>query len=629
MSKLSSSFGLLNISKASPTDALEAEIEIEDEEKCEVEIEFVDSSDDEVESDEDSDVESEEDTPKTYEFEPQNEIGIKLIKGFSIYKHQLDAIEWMSEREKDSRLNIVGGILALTMGLGKTLTVTAKCMTEKHKPAIYKNGYYIRSFEPSTHDFPNLVVCSKTVAYEWKRDIKKFFGDSCPFLYFHKSALKNFDLMTYDTIKDYKIVITTYETLMSVVKKYKLSDKQFVFDQFNRRSGIRNSKHPSAEATNNAKGGMVLFNTPWNRIIADESHRFANPKSSTFYSMICLYGDKKWCLSGTPLRNYTTDIYSQFRFCGYDQTILPKQFNYNTYTRNKMYEFILCKDYNDAGITLPDIVEHNIEIELEEREKEIYDYYHGATKKIYNGFLVGSYNFSNVLTLFLRLRQICVAPYTILAESSRGYKGDEKKDYTVSQQVLDEMTDGLATWVRDRNGTAGTQSMKMKTVVDILSEIEPGEKTLVFTSFKKVIDVAVLALSDKLPNKKFLLLDGDVTGDERDKTLDMFKDKSLGYDVLFISYKVGSEGLNLVEANNIIMCENWWTPVVQQQAKSRAYRIGQKNKVNVWNIIVKNSIEDRINKICREKLKLIDDFLVSKKKFNMKLDAATLGRIIR
>jgi SNF2 family DNA or RNA helicase len=549
------------------------------------------------------------------EYEEKNSIGIRLLKGFSIYNHQFEAIEWMKTKELYPRLGINGGILALTMGLGKTLTSTSVCMSEKNT-------------------FPNLVICSKTVAYEWKRDIMKFFGSSCPFLYLHKSTVKNFNTLTYNDISHYKIIITTYETVMGVAKKNKVYNKQMVMDRFGRRYGIVNSTRPNIADTNKAIGGMLLFKTAWNRIICDESHRFSNPTSSTFYSIMSLYGEKRWCLTGTPLRNYSFDLYSQLRFCGYDQVLSLKEFNYDLYNRHKMFEFILCKNYKDAGIILPELIENTVTIELDDREKEIYDYYLSATKKIFNGFLVGSYNFSSVLTLFLRLRQICISPYTILDESSRKYKKlnateELKKDYTVSQDVLDKMTDGLATWVKDKHGSAGIESAKMKEIIKIIKNVKEGDKTLVFTSFKKVIDVSALALKIKLPNVKYLILDGDVTGLNREKTLDMFKDPTLNYNVMFISYKVGSEGLNLVQANNIIMCENWWTPVSYQQARSRSHRIGQTNTVTVWSILINGSIEQKIDDICNEKLKLIDDFLISKKKFNTKLDHTTLGRIIK
>lgn len=561
----------------------------------------------------------------------ENSLGFKMIKGFSIYKHQEEAIKWMITKEYEKKLNVCGGILALTMGLGKTLTTTGLCMTEKHNPVFYntsrKKYEPVEFFHGLQHSFPNLVVCSKTIAGEWKRDIKKFFGDSCPLLFFHKENLPHFDDLTYSSIKNYKMIITTYETVMTADKKHGFSEKFFVLDQFGRKSGILNCTKPSPEKTNSAKGSLLLFSIPWNRVICDESHRFSNPKSSTFYSIMALYGEKKWCLSGTPLRNYSSDIYSQLRFCGYDRVVSSSQFNYKTYEKEKLFEFILCKNYEDAGIKLPESIEHVLEVELEGREKELYDYYLGETKKVYNGFLVGTSNFSCVLALFLRLRQVCVSPYTVLEESSRNYKGKNKEEYSISQEILDRMTDGLSTWLRDKYGSSGLNSVKMKTLVKILSQIKDGEKTLVFTSFKKVIDIASLSVKTHLPDKKFLILDGDVTGKERESTIEKFKKEN--YDILFISYKVGSEGLNFTEATNIIMCENWWTPVVEQQAKARSHRIGQSNTVNIWKMVCNNSIEERIEKICREKLSLIDDFLISKKKFSSKLDSQTLGNILR
>lgn len=546
-----------------------------------------------------------EDTEEKYEI--PNSIGVSLLEGKTLFKHQIECIKWMKLKEKSGRYGICGGILALSMGLGKTLTSTSLCMSEKT-------------------EYPNLIVCSKTVAYEWKNDIIKFFGKSCPFLIFHKSYLRNFDLLTYETIKSFKVIITTYETVMNVAKKNKVYEDTLVLDTRNRKTGIKNIEKPSIQNLQKVTGGMLLFKVPWNRIIADESHRFSNPKSITYYSMMSLYGDKKWCLSGTPLRNYTTDMYSQLRFCGYNNTVIPRQFKYSTYRDEKLAEFIMYKDYKDVNIKLPQFLETQITLEFEGQEKQIYDYYLSATRKAYNGFLVGSVQFACVLVLFLRLRQICVSPYTILKESSRNYKGEDKTEYSISQEVLDQMTDGLASWIKDVSGTAGIHSIKMNMIMKILSNIKKGEKILIFTSFKKVIDVLCLAIKEKLPNMKYLTLDGDVVGEERNKTLDLFKNKDEEYDVMLISYKVGSEGLNLVEANNVIMCENWWCPVVQQQAQARVYRMGQNKNVNVWKLIVKNSIEERIEEICKNKINLINQFVQHKKP--TKMNAQMLGHIL-
>jgi SNF2 family DNA or RNA helicase len=545
------------------------------------------------------------------EYEEKNEYGFKLKKGFSLFKHQKESINWMINIEKNNKIK--GGLLSLTMGLGKTLTTLSLCMSD----------------EKITN--PNLVVCSKTIAFEWKKDIDKFFGyNLCPYFYFHNDE-NDIETIEWEHIKDMKIVITTYETVMNIAKKYSLYDNQFIKNERDQIIGVVNSKKFNEKDLNEIQGGKLLFKINWNRIIADESHRFANPKSKTFYSMMCLFGDKKWCLSGTPLRNYTTDLYSQFRFCGLDDIINSKDFNIKEYNKRGLSDWILSKSYEDTDIVLPTVNEYTEYITLEDREKEIYEYYEDETKKIYNEFIIGSTNFSSVLTLFLRLRQICVAAYTVLDESARKQKSksdDEKNEFNLSQIILDKMTKGLVSWIRDTDGTAGINSAKMLKMNSIISKIPKGEKVLVFTNFKKVIDIASLSLMKHNPEKKFLILDGDVTGKKRDIVLDTFRKDN--YDVLFISYKVGSEGLNLTEANNVIMLENWWTPAVMEQAKYRTLRMGQKRNVNIYSIIIDKSIEKRIEEICEHKKKLIDDFMGEKTKdVNKSLDAAMIGVMLR
>lgn len=556
------------------------------------------------------------------EFEDKNSLGIRLLKGMKLYKHQEDCIEWMLIKEREKTHGVCGGILALHMGMGKTLSITSLCMTEEHTPAVFnsKDGIYrpLQQIENS-HMFPNLVVCSKTVSNEWKRDINKFFGDSCPFLYLHKDEYREFDSLSYSKIKNYKIIITTYETIMSVNKKCYLSENQFSLDYLGRKTGINKRGRPLDRHINTSRGGMIFFNIPWNRVVLDESHRISNPKTSTFYSMMTIYGDKKWCLSGTPLRNYSSDIFSQLRFCGYTNVINHREFNFLTYEKDKLSEFIYHRTYSDSDIYLPDVEEKVLNIELENEEKEIYKYYLGETKKIYSDFLCGLINFSCVLTLFLRLRQLCVSPYIVL--------NDDKCNSSLSDEILDNINDGLSLWIKNKDGTSGINSSKIKKTIEIIKSINKGEKILIFTSFKKAIKLIQIAIDNYCSDRKYLCLDGDVKGKDRESVLENFK-KGKEYDILFIIYKVGSEGLNLTEATNIIMIENWWTPVVQQQAIARAHRIGQEKKVKVWKIICKDSIEERIEEICKDKTMLISDFVTSKKRVSS-LNASTIGRIIR
>jgi SNF2 family DNA or RNA helicase len=339
--------------------------------------------------------------------------------------------------------------------------------------------------------------------------------------------------------------------------------------------------------------------------------------------MMALCGEKKLCLSGTPLRNYSSDIYSQLRFIGYKDQLQSKNFTYHEYTSKKLQEWLLYKEYQDTDIVLPERFERVIELELKDKEKDIYDYYQATIRKIYHGYLLGTYDFSCVLTLFLRLRQVCCSAYTILDTSQK-----KTDDYTLSQEVLDNMTDGLASWLKDKDGTAGLESCRIQAILKVIESIPTTEKILVFTSFKKFLYLMKEAYTKKT-GRNCLVLNGDITGKERDIVLDTFK-KDNDINVMFIVFKVGSEGLNLTEANHVVLCETTWTPVVGLQSSARVHRIGQTKDVHIYKFVIKNSIETRMEQICQEKLALINDFVKhNKQSKRITLDRSTLFRIIR
>ena len=134
-----------------------------------------------------------------------------------------------------------------------------------------------------------------------------------------------------------------------------------------------------------------------------------------------------------------------------------------------------------------------------------------------------------------------------------------------------------------------------------------------------------------IKNENVLLLNGNFNEKDRQDILTNFKN-SKEHNVMIINYKIGSEGLNLMEANNVILCENWWCPSVMEQAKHRAYRIGQKRKVFIYNIITKNTIEEKIKKICDKKEEISKNFMNDVfdcfKKSDYSLNLTTLKKII-
>ena len=540
-------------------------------------------------------------------YEPENEFRVSLRKGYTLYPHQIEVIKWMKERANAIHCGIRGGILALKMGLGKTLISLSFIMSQETK-------------------MPSLVVCSKSVMYVWKQDIDKFFGSTCPYLVLHKDFLSDIDSITIQDLKRKKIVLTNYHTVMAAAKRTRKHQDQFLFNQFNKKIGMRASEKP--ENFDKLKGYNLILNFPWANVVADESQQFANPRTQTYYSMMTLWGKNMWCLSGTPIVNYSTDMYSQMKFLGYDKQNVTFNFNYHSYMQDKLYEVVKSMNYKEADIQLTELKYNVIYFEFySEEEKVTYDYYDKMMKEVYNEFINGVASFACVLEMFLRQRQVCIAPYTLLQESSRKQKKSEKKE-GVSQRILENMKDKLKEWLMNKNGTSGILSSKMKETYKILKTIPKDEKTLIFTTFKKVIDVLREGIKTFFPELRVMYLDGDIIGKKREQVLTDFRENK-DISILLISYKVGSEGLNLTEANNVILTDSWWSPVATEQAKARVHRLGQKKVVNVWKLFAKCSIESKMEEICQTKMKMTDKFLSRNKNTkNEAMSADVLRKII-
>lgn len=487
-------------------------------------------------------------------------------------KHQIEAVKWMLKLEEKTYPNIYGiqgGILSDAPGLGKTLSILSLCVMSE-----YNNG------------FPNLIICPKILIEEWKNAIDKFFGDS--YKYFHFTTNSNKDI-TIDELYRYKFFITNYETIISIMKSENIVSK-------NIESNIR--LPTCIDKLKTMKGNQLIVNLNWNKIICDESHRINNHKTFTYKSVISLISDRRWCLTGTPIRNYEKDIYCQFMFLGYKSN---GSFCYELYQKHKLHEYILRRDYNDIDIDVPLYKEYTINIEFTKEEREFYNHILGFTKSLYKRFSNGTISFSSVLHLFLRLRQMCVSSYSMIKQLEK----ISSENLSIEDLVPNVMKD----WLYNSTSSSGINSSKINAIMDILKSIDNNDKVLIYTYFKSHMNLIKERIEKKF-RENVLILNGDYNDKKRNEILNTFK-TSPDHNIMIINYSIGSEGLNLMEANNVILCENWWCPSVLEQAKHRAFRIGQKKNVKIFNIITKDTIEEKIQKICDKKNILNEQFMIN------------------
>ncbi len=420
-------------------------------------------------------------------------------------------------------LNGFGALLADDMGLGKTLQTLAVLK-------YLKDNKYLKH--------KSLVVVPATLLNNWENEILKFTPDLT--YHFYYGANRHIDN------KD--IIITTYQTLRRDFEK--------------------------------------LANEKLSALVIDEAQYIKNPSSQTANAVKSIKADYKIALSGTPVENNLTELWSIFDFTIPGYLMKLKDFQ-NSYAKPvEIYKdkekanqlksitspFLLRRLKTDKTI-IQDLPEKIITDQLIDMKKEQASLYQAVVDNIIT-------NLSNsdkqsrqgeIFKLLISLKQICNHP--------RNY---DKKS---------EMSKNL--------------SGKCEVLFDLLDTIiSNDEKVLIFTQFVEMGNI----LKEIIKNELFttpLFLEGSQSQNQRKKILNQFQDDPKSK-VFILSLKAGGTGLNLTQANNVIMYDLWFNPAVENQAIDRAFRIGQEKNVNVYRFITKNSFEEKINKMINAKKELTE-----------------------
>ena len=500
---------------------------------------------------------------------------------YELYDYQNDILDWMKDIEDNIEdpnylkniNNLTGGMLVLEMGLGKTL------ISLEH---IKRNR--------ASDDTPTLVIMSKTLMATWQTEMIKFDLDmKLNAIYMHKDFLPHIDLLSYNEIMEADIVLTTYEVVMASFKITKDEIKEELYEigltgiHKGKIIGYKNRPEPCMDNINDYIGKELIHRMAWTRIICDESQRFANIKTKTFQSMHALYGKYKWCLTGTPVRNSYKDIWAQLKFCGY-KSLSPRNFNNIKYNKIKNVYRLKIRDIHRP---LPKLHKHKEVVEMNKIHKKVYIAYAQALRDQIEQFELKLCGFSCVLEAFLRLRQVSVSPYIL----SNG-KYEDKLLRTTKLRRIKELVD-----------------------------TNPDRKIIIFSMYEAVFQCIELMI--KVP---YLKITGKVSNaSTRSDLLQQFR-TSEDYNVLLLNYKIGSEGLNITEANMVICVEPWWNDAVHSQAISRSHRNGQKKEVDAYFILSKNTIEESIIQMCNEKKMQSKNLLKKNKKMNG-ITGINIGRI--
>ena len=465
--------------------------------------------------------------------------------------YQARGVSWLAFLERWG----LGACLADDMGLGKTPQLIAFLLHLQEQEAL---------------ESPTLVVCPTSVLGNWEREVKKF-GPTLKVIVHHgDKRLKGKAFAR--SVQDKQLVISSYPLVF--------------------------------------RDTTTLEGVSWQGIVLDEAQNIKNPGAKQSKAVRELKAGFRIALTGTPVENRLSELWSILDFLnpGYlgNQQFFQRRFampiekfgdrdSLQT-LRSLVQPFILRRLKTDKEIIqdLPEKQEMSIFCGLSAEQATLY-------QKLVDESLVeieatdGIKRRGLILTLLLRLKQVCNHPAQFLKEKKLG---DSKR------------------------------SGKLLRLQEMLEEaIEEGDRALIFTQFAEWGKLLQPYLKEQLGGET-LFLYGATKKQQREEMIDRFQNDPEGPRILILSLKAGGTGLNLTRANHVFHVDRWWNPAVENQATDRAFRIGQTRNVQVHKFVCTGTLEERINEIMESKKQLAEQTVDAGEEWLTEMDTDQLRSLL-
>src|SRR3954464_1366313 len=443
-----------------------------------------------------------------------------------------------------------GGVLADDMGLGKTVQTIALLLAIKQ--------------EKKTEPLKVLIVAPTSVVTNWVREIERF-GPSLTTALWHGAGRKE----QMDDLENSNVIITSYALLrrdIDLLKKLRLD-----------------------------------------YAILDEAQNIKNPLSATAHSAKELNAERRLALTGTPIENRLSEIWSIFEFVSpgllgplpkfeekFARPIDQGDSKQAARLRTIIHPFILRRTKNEVAKDLPPKIEVDKIIDLAPDQKAIYMQVLREVRAQVMGEVerVGvAKSQIHILAGLTKLRQAACDPR--LLGLPREFSHEDSGKLMALRELVDECESS-------------------------------GHKVLVFSQFVSMLKLVREALDeDKI---RYEYLDGSTM--DRAERVDKFQEDPT-IPAFLISLKAGGSGLNLTAADTVIHFDPWWNPAVEDQASDRAHRIGQKKVVTVYRLVAAGTIEEKILELKEKKKELVAAVLTEDSGGAKKLSRSDLDEMFK
>ncbi|MCM2535764.1 DEAD/DEAH box helicase [Neobacillus pocheonensis] len=456
-----------------------------------------------------------------------------------------------------------GACLADDMGLGKTVQLISYLLMVKEsaeeETAVVPDTTKTRR-KKNQEDEPTkvptkaaLIICPTSVLGNWQKELERFAPDMDVYLHYGSNRLK--DEAFTEKVKAADVVLTSY--------------------------GLSHLDSEEFES-------LI-----WSSIAIDEAQNIKNSQTKQSKAVRSLKGHHHIALTGTPMENRLSELWSIFDFTNHGylgslghfqkKFVIPIEKDEKkekvTELQALIRPFLLRRTKKDeeVALNLPDKQEQKEYCPLTAEQASLYEQLiHDTFAEIEK--LSGFERKGLILQMLSRLKQLCNHPALYLKEKS------------ATRQLLE-------------------RSNKLEKLVDLIDAVlEQGESCLIFTQYIGMGEMIKSTLKKKF-GIEVPFLNGSVPKTQRDSMIERFQNQE--FPVFLLSLKAGGTGLNLTAANHVIHYDRWWNPAVENQATDRAYRIGQSRFVHVHKLICTGTLEEKIDAMLEKKQFLNDQIIQS------------------
>lgn len=442
--------------------------------------------------------------------------------------YQIKGMSWLVFLKKLK----LSSCLADDMGLGKTIQLIALLLHDRKRIKVIR---------------PTLIICPMSVMGNWEKEIQRFAPSLRTMPHHGSDRLKGNDFKK--ASKEHDVVLTTYAL------------------------AYRDEK--------------IIAKVRWESIVLDEAQKIKNPFAKQTKAIKRLKSRHRLALTGTPVENRLSELWSIMDFLNPGYLGSTKQFRsdfslpierYHSKKQAKILRrmiqpFVLRRLKTDPTIIkdLPEKMEMKVYCNLSVEQASLYE---AVVKNMLSKIdqSEGIQRKGLVFTTLLQLKQICNHPALFAQDGSPLPKRSGK--LIRLEEMLEEM-------------------------------ISEGDKGLIFTQFTGMGVMLRHRLQETL-GCEVLFLHGGSSKKQRDTMIQRFQNELHGPSIFILSLKAGGLGLNLTAANHVFHFDRWWNPAVEDQATDRVFRIGQKKNVEVHKFISMGTLEERIDEMIEQKKQLAD-----------------------